>query len=337
MTHRLPPARTLLAPLTLAVSIAACGDDDDGALLSQTEETVAVANRAAGSVTFVDAATAEVEGTLAIEGAEPMYVVYVRATDRLYVGDRARDRVLVIDPDTRTVEMSIAVGDGVFHMWADGRGEQLWVNNDVDSTVSVIDLAEARVVETIALPLKPHDVFVDEAGTTAYVSVFAGDEAVPDSIFAYSTSTFARAAAAGVGNDPHVYHRDNTLYVACQSGTFHLLDGTTLAERLVLELPGAHGLFPGPDGDRFYVTDLPGAEFYPVTVDAAPRLGNPLATPFPVPHNVVVNASGTRAFVTHSGAAADQVTVYDLAGGSVALLDSLTTGANPFGLAYYQR
>ena len=334
------PLAAALAATALLYLTACDSDDESGAPTTPpTEEVVAVANRAGGSVTFFDAVDDVSLGTLEIAGAEPMYVVYVPATDRLYLGDRAQDLVHVIDPDTRAVEAAIPVGEGVFHMWADGRGERLWVNNDVDNTTSVIDLAANAVVATVEVGVKPHDVFADASGTTAYVSVRAGDEAVADSVFAYSASTFERLAARAVGEDPHLYHlpADNRVYVPNQSGQLLALDGADLAEVDRLDVPGAHGIYPSPDGRFLFVTNLPGGELYGVDARDLTLVGDPLASPIPIPHNVAVNAAGTKAYVTHSGASADQVTVYDVSGGALALSDSLTAGGNPFGLAYYRR
>ena len=56
-------------------------------------------------------------------------------------------------------------GRGVFHMWADYRGRQLWVNNDIDKTTTVIDPSTLEVLATVPTPAdlvamggKPHDV-----------------------------------------------------------------------------------------------------------------------------------------------------------------------------------
>ena len=112
----------------------------------QKEEIVVVANRFSGSISFIDAISDQVLETLSIAGSQLMYIVYAPAHDRLYVGDRSQNKVHVIDPASRTLESSIDVGNGVFHMWAGGNGDQLWVNNDIDQTTSVIDLNTNRVI-----------------------------------------------------------------------------------------------------------------------------------------------------------------------------------------------
>lgn len=303
----------------------------------QKEEIVVVANRGSGSISFIDAVSANVLTTLTIAGSEPMYAVYVPATDRIYVGDRAQNKVHVIDPATREVESSIDVGNGVFHMWAGGTGDQLWVNNDVDQTASVIDLHSSSVIETIPIGAKPHDVFVTADGSTAYVSVFF--DAGPDKVFMYSTSTFQKTGEQDVGEDPHLYHLSNKdkLYVPCQSGAVFALDGTDLSVIDEDAYPGAHGIFGTLNQNTIFVTNLPGAQIYGINTIKDEQIGDPAASN-PIPHNLVVNKKASRLFVTHSGATANTVSVFEIGPRKeLTFSTTLTVGTNPFGLAYYQR
>ncbi|MFK5973107.1 MAG: hypothetical protein QM485_07480 [Flavobacteriaceae bacterium] len=51
---------------------------------------MAVANKGDGTVSFLNAKTNELIDTIDLPGeAEPIYVVYVSRTDKVYVGDRA--------------------------------------------------------------------------------------------------------------------------------------------------------------------------------------------------------------------------------------------------------
>jgi YVTN family beta-propeller protein len=143
----------LIASLT---GLAGCKKDNTGLQEMQTEheEVVVVANKAGASITFINAKNDEVMKSLSIPGSEPMYVVFVPRYDKLYVGDRQQKKIHVINPATQLVEQSISVGNGVFHMWADAVGKALWVVNDADQTISVIDLASNTVVKTISLRSK---------------------------------------------------------------------------------------------------------------------------------------------------------------------------------------
>jgi YVTN family beta-propeller protein len=304
----------------------------------QKEEIVVVANRNSGSISFIDAISNAVVETLSISGSQPMYVVYVPANDRIYVGDRAQNKVHVIDPASRQVESSIDVGNGVFHMWADGNGDQLWVNNDVDQTTSVIDLNSNMVIQTISIGAKPHDVFVSEDGSRAYVSVFRPDAAA-DQVYMYSTSTFQKTGEQDVGRDPHLYHlsRKDKLYVPCQSGEVYALDGSDLGVLNVSDYAGAHGIFGTLNQNTLFVTNLPGAEIYSINAIKDEQIGDPVSSD-PVPHNLVVNKKASKLFVTHSGATANTVSVFDIGPQNGLTFNStLTVEQNPFGLAYYQR
>ena len=278
----------------------------------QKEEIVVVANRGDGSISFIDAISDNVLETLPIAGSQPMYVVYVQARDRIYVGDRAQNKIHVINPGTREVESSIDVGSGVFHMWADGNGDQLWVNNDIDETTSVIDLYSNSVIETISVGAKPHDVFVTEDGSRAYITVLnPGSD--PDQVFMYSTSTFQKTGEQDVGRDPHLYHlsRKDKLYVPCQSGEVYALDGSDLSVINDNDYAGAHGIFGTLNQNTIFVTNLPGAEIYSINTIKDKQIGDPVSTD-PIPHNLVVNKKASKLFVTHSGGTANTVSVFDI-------------------------
>ncbi|MEJ2595679.1 MAG: YncE family protein [bacterium] len=332
--------------ISLAVVIVSCQKRSDefgqGSFKSkqgpQKEEMVVVANRGDGSISFIDAISENVLETLSIDGSEPMYVVYVAATDRIYVGDRAQNQVHVIDPAAREVESSIDVGNGVFHMWAGGNGEQLWVNNDVDQTTSVIDLNSNSVIATIAVGAKPHDVFVTDDGSRAYITTLnEGDD--PDQVFMYSTATFQKTGEQEVGKDPHLYHlfRKDKLYVPCQSGNVFVLDGTDLGVLDDDAYPGAHGIYGTHNQNNIFVTNLPGGQIYAIDAIKDEVIGTPAATN-PIPHNLVINKKTSKLFVTHSGGTANTVSVFNI-GPQKGLTFSTTlmVGTNPFGLAYYQR
>jgi len=329
---------SLLLLLTLTIALSGCKKDEPDPD-PVYEEIVAVANRASANVSFINVADNSVASTLDIPGSEPMYAVYVPSKDKLYVGDRANDKVLVINPSTRTVESSINVGVGIFHMWADGQGNQLWVNSDIDYTTTVIDLSNNSIVSTISIGVKPHDVFVNKGGTMAYVTAFSGDPNIVDSVFAYSTSTFQRVAAAGVGKDPHVFHLNsrNKLYVPCQSGTVHVLDGSNLAPSTTIAIDGSHGIFAANDEQYVYVADIVDKRLYSIDPATSMAVGSPITTTDDKPHNLAVNEANDKLIVTHSGAAANTVSIYGLENGGITAQTSLTIGTNPFGLVYYKR
>jgi YVTN family beta-propeller protein len=314
---------------------------------------VVIANRASGTISVIDAQTDELIGTYALpmdEGdslPEPMYVVFTPVKGRVFVGDRANDRVVVFDARDFGIEATVEAGAGVFHMWADGRGKQLWVNNDVDKTTTVIDPGTLQVIASVPTPAdlvaaggKPHDVIVDPFGRFAYVTVL-GLPGPHDYVIQYSTGTFEEINRAPVGKDPHVsLMRTNTqLFVPSQnSDVVVVLDLDTLEHVADITVPGAHGAAMTRDGNVFYTTNLPGGGTDALfAIDARSNtVIDAVDTPYPVPHNIALTPSGHKLFITHSGGTADRVTIYTTSDSDPVpvLAGEVTVGLNPFGLTY---
>lgn len=342
--------RSLLALFIGILTLLVAGDAAATGIGNQTEGKIVVANRASGSISVIDTASDTLLGTFALPGenpAEPMYVVYTLAGDRVFVGDRANDQVVVFDPDDFSVETTVPAGEGVFHMWADIHGRQLWVTNDVDNTATVIDVHTLEVLATVPMPAelvaaggKPHDTIVDRAGRFAYVTMlgFPGDH---DYVVQYDTKTFSELNRAPVGKDPHLSltQRNHTLYVPGQnSDIVTVLDRETLAFVTEIEVNGAHGAGMRQDGRFFYTTNLPGGGTNGlVAIDTATNMVlGAVDTPFPVPHNIALTPDGSKLYLTHSGGSSNKVTIYTASNQAPVptLVGEVTVGFNPFGLAY---
>lgn len=328
----------VLASLLMTVSAAGAAADAGH---------VVVANRASGTISVIDVAdpsdVMHVPLPAADNQPEPMYVVSSRSGDRVFVGDRANDRVVVFDGSDWAVLGTVSTGAGVFHMWGDPQGRQLWVNNDIDFTSTVIDPQSLEVLATVAMPAdlvaagyKPHDVFVSNNGRSAYVTLVGG--VAHDWVVQFDTRTFAEKNRAAVGLDPHVTATTRALYVPAQNAnTVHVLDLRTLSPITDLAIPGAHGAGMAPSRRVLYTTNLPGGGtdgLWAIDTIANEVIGS-VDTAYPVPHNVVDTPS-RRLFVTHSGATSDKVTVYQRTAEDPrpVAIGEVTVGLNPFGLAY---
>ena len=315
---------------------------------------IAVANRNSGTISIIDAATDQVEGTYTLPGAapEPMYIVWSQTTNRVFVGDRANDAVVVYNGSDFSLVGTVPAGKGVFHMWADVKAvNQLWVNNDIDNTTTVINPVSLDVLHTVDTPAdlvalggKPHDVLVSPDGDYAYVSIIgvAGDN---DYVVQFSTSTFEETARAAVGKDPHLSatFANNALYVPCQnSNAIFVLDRSTLDFIKTIDARGAHGAGMPFSGDTFYTTDLPnGGNGGLIAVNTANNTVSVVEdTPIAVPHNIALapnlNAApnARKLYITHSGGTANMVSVYDVSGSSPTFVTTIETGLNPFGIAF---
>ncbi|MCA9970963.1 MAG: beta-propeller fold lactonase family protein [Anaerolineales bacterium] len=317
---------------------------------AQRAGLVVVANRASGSISVISARSDALLGTVPLpEGEkppEPMYVTYSRSGHHVFVGDRANDRVVVFDAGDFSVVTTIPTGAGVFHMWADPQDRQLWVNNDVDNTATVIDPVGLTVLATVPMPAdlieagyKPHDVILDPSGRLAYVTLL-GPDPDHDMLVQFSTRSFNEINRVPVGKDPHVSltRRNRLLYVPAQnSNVLTLLNRFTLEQVDELNVPGAHGAGMAPNGQVFYTTNLPGGGadgLFAIDTQTNTILGT-AETPYPVPHNVVVTRNG-KLFVTHSGDTSDKVTIYgvSMTDPIPVLIGEVTVEFNPFGIAY---
>ena len=332
----------LMGLALLTIVVPALRADDEGYMV--------IANRGSGDVSVIDVMTdTAIQVPLTgVDSPEPMYVVHSPAAGRVFVGDRANNQVVVLRSRDFSVEGTVAAGLGVFHMWASSASGQLWVNNDIDKTVTVIDTHTLEVVTTVPLPDdlvamggKPHDVILAPNAPYAYVTMlgFSGPD---DYVIQYHTRSFAERHRAMVGKDPHLSLARQTprLYVPCQnSDSVFVLDRRDLTELAVLPIPGAHGAGMSRNGKFFYTTNLPGGGFdglFTIHTKTDTLAGDPVDTPNPVPHNIALTPNGKKIYVTHSGATSDVVTVYTASRNDPEpeYLTSVTVGDNPFGLAW---
>lgn len=312
---------------------------------------IVVANRASGSISVIDVKTDTVIGTYPLpDNAEPMYAVYVPTRNRVFVGDRATSRVVVFNARNFSIEATVPTGNGVWHMWADPTERQLWVANDIDNTLTVISIKTLDVITTIPTPAdlvaaggRPHDVILDPVSRFAYITMIGLPG--PDVVVQYSAKTFQEVNRTEMGEDPHLSlaTQNHFLYVPCQNtNNVFVLDRDTLAQvGPPLSVPGAHGAGMARNGKTFYTTNFTGGGVAGLiaidtktnTVLDAIDTGTP---PIPTPHNIALTPNGKKLYVTHSGAAANQVTVYTVAKDDAVpvFLGAVTVGLNPFGLTY---
>jgi YVTN family beta-propeller protein len=328
--------------------------DVQAASHGRSHSTIVVANRGSGDISVIDARRGELLMNVPLpqdDGdnfPEPMYVVYTRPGDRVFVGDRANNRVVVFDADDFSVVGTVPTGAGVFHMWADPRGKQLWVNNDIDNTTTVINPRNLTVITTIATPAdlvamggKPHDVILGPAGKLAYISVLglSGDN---DYVVQFRTDTFEEIGRVAVGKDPHLSlnGRNRYLYVPTQgNNAVYILNRFNMNLVDVLEIPGAHGAGMGFNGRFFYTTNLPGGgtdALFTIDTKSNTVIGDPVDSPYAVPHNIALTLVPDKLYLTHSGATSDKVTFYDVSNRNPipVFAGEVTVGLNPFGISF---
>jgi YVTN family beta-propeller protein len=306
----------LIASLVLSARLQATGVSDHGKIV--------VANRGGGTLSLIDASSAafikDVPLPAGASPPEPMYVVNTPLFNRVWVGDRANDRVVLFDGRTFKPLGSLPAGDGVFHMHADALGRQLWVVNDLDNTATVIDANRKKVITTVPMPAdliaggaRPHDVVLDPLGLFAYIT-FTGTDPTQDVIVQFNTWSFREFNRVTVGNFPHVAFNWRTweVYSPCQNASaVFVLNGLTLGLNDTIDIPGAHGAITSVDSKRFVTTNISGGGTNAVfNIDTRTNeVLDAADTAFPTPHNVALTPSGRLLYVTHSGAASNKVSV----------------------------
>lgn len=320
---------------------------------------IVTANRASGNLSILNEETGTVIGTVDLPTGEdntpgePMYMSYLNTHDEIAVADRANNQVVFFDRTTYEVTGTVETGAGNFHMWATPKEDQLWVVNDIDNALTVIDPKTKTEIERIHLSesligpnAKPHDVILDSSGLYAYVTISQADNPTADLLLKLDTQTFGVVESAEIGKDAHVSlaAEHNLLYVLSQeSDRIDIFDRreTNLEKVGSLGQPGAHGVISAPDGQHLYTTNLPGGGnsglfvIDTVSNEIVGDLGG-VDMPFAVPHNVAITNDGEHLFVTHSGAEANAVSRFSLDNPTLPVWESSVNaqGLNPFGLTY---
>ena len=333
--------------LVLASTLVSC--DSEKSLGPENEPgRVIVANRGAASLTVIDAAADTVLQTLALPSGsvtpEPVYLAYTRAGNRLWVGDRGNDRLLVYDARTLTQAGTVATGKGNAHIAVSSDEKQLWISNDIDNTLTVVDPATLAVVRTITLASdlntsggKVHDIAIDVPRAAAYVSVrnVAGD----DWVVSYNIQSFAETGRQRVGENPHVAidGKGGVLQVMAENGFVRSFDAT-LAKQREAAVTGAHGATLSADGKILYVANFLSTDGVSALValrtSDLTQVGSSISTTVAKPHHLLVSPGG-RIYVTHSAANLDKVTVYSIdAAGAPAFVKAVTVGINPQGIVW---
>jgi DNA-binding beta-propeller fold protein YncE len=311
---------------------------------------IVVANRNSASISVIDITNDSVN-TIAMPAgtntAQPMYVGYSATYQRVFVGDRANNRIVVFSAVDFSVEDTVPAGAGVFHMWPSDARDQLWVNNDIDNTITVIDTVTLAVLATAPVPAdlvalggKPHDVILDPTAPFAYVSVI-GVAGPQDYVVKYSADTFLEVGRQAVGKDPHlsIARQNKLLYVPCQnSNAVFVLDRDNLEIKQEIPVSSAHGAGMARNGKLFYTTNIAGGGVDGLVVidTESNTVIDALDTPFGVPHNIALSPNGKKVYITHSGATASEVSVFARKNRNqpLSLVTTVVTSLNPFGLAY---
>ena len=106
-----------------------------------------------GSILVYDATTYALKNTIAV-GKEPAEVTFSADGKVAFVANGADNTVSAIDPATKIVMATIAVDKNPVGAWP-GADNRMYADNEDGQTVSIIDVKNLKVVETVNLGFMP--------------------------------------------------------------------------------------------------------------------------------------------------------------------------------------
>ena len=106
-----------------------------------------------GTVLVYDATTYALKNTIKV-GKEPAEVTFSADGSTVFVANGADGSVTAINPNSKLVLATIAVGKNPVGAWV-GADNRMYVDNEDGQTVSIIDVKTRQVVETVALGFMP--------------------------------------------------------------------------------------------------------------------------------------------------------------------------------------
>lgn len=206
-------------------------------------------------------------------------------------------------------------------------GPYLYVPNENDNTVSVIDISNDAIVATIPVGGTYADTAaISPNGEFVYVASESGQIAV---IAAASNSVVATIPISGSPWTVAVSPDGTLVYAPTRAGTVAVIDAATNSVVTNINVGGAlYGVAFSPDGTHAYVTNEAGG-----TVSIIDTSTNSVAATIAVgnsPTMVAISPDGTHAYVNNYGSST--VSVVDTA--KHAVVDTINVGENPYGIVF---
>ncbi|MCB0807269.1 MAG: hypothetical protein KDC05_15835 [Bacteroidales bacterium] len=337
--------KIILAFAVLATVLSSCKKDEDNNSqpMSTQSEYFLVANRGSSTVTVFDASTLnkEMDITLPGTGADPTYLAYSKERAMFYVGDFANQKLYAYGASDFMLKHSIDIQEGAFHMWLSDASDQLWVNNIVSKTTSVVSLSSNSVIETIGLPTQDinlttdavqHDVVLSANGDYAFITILDGTDV--SYVVQYATADFSYMRHATIGGDAHLLIVDDKLFATSQEGNaITVFKQSDLSEVSTISINAPHGVAYA--GSYFYTAQTPAKGLGVISLSDYSVVSTQEAL-YDAPHNLAVNEAGSRLFLSHSGGTATKVVLYEISGASLTKKAEMDSGTNPFGVLYFK-
>jgi YVTN family beta-propeller protein len=226
-----------------------------GMAISPDGRWVYVSSDGSSIVSVIDTSTDRVTKTIEV-GKSPHGVTLVPSKDLLLVAVNGEDKIAFVDTTKQAVTASVSVGKP-HTIGASPDGKIAYVSSQVPGQfgVAVIDLAERKVVRTIAIDKTPRDLEYSPDGRAVYFTK-AGANVIE--VLDPASNTIVAEIPTGVS--PHyVNHPRNTMYgMAIVQGPAELFlfdPMTNKAVRSIKVGDQPHWLALSSDGKTAYVTN----------------------------------------------------------------------------------
>ncbi len=342
LRHRRRRRGAVTATVVVAV-VALAGCSDGGgpspdpastAVPSGPTETVPgsvwVADEGGDSLTVLDAATDEVVTT--VTGVDSPHNVQVARDGATVYTVSADDRVIAIDPATYTVRAAAPTGAAPAHVIEAPNGK-VYVTDAGDGTVSVFETSGLRPAGRIELGGMPHGLRPASGGS---VIVVADTAAGVVHLIDPATDQVTGAIPVGTGPAQVAVTGDGRFAYAGTTEPAAVVKVDLVARRVVGTAPVPAApvqLYLSPD-EKTVVSADQGTRQQPgntlSVIDTAEMTVRGAIGTGVGPHGVVIDPSGTRAWVTNTYD--DTVSVVDLPGLSV--VATVPVGERPNGVSF---
>ncbi len=204
--------------------------------------------------------------TMAGTSPNPSGIAYNADETKVYIPDADGNNDVVHVYNTTTnaeIGSGIAVGDvAASPAWRPGTNE-IWVPNQGDSTISVINTVTDTVVDTYALGGPAGCVFFNDDGSKAYAGQCGTGNTIYEIDGATGTTTDTLVASGTIGYLPAINHAGTRLYfpiVGLGDNSVDVFDtsGGTLLQTIAVG-PSPIGVIISDDDSKLYVTNANGA------------------------------------------------------------------------------
>lgn len=228
-----------------------------------------------------------------------------------------RGRLLIFDTGTMDVRsaIDIEVGREPAHVIVDKESKLAYVTNGEDSTVSVVDMGQKKVVAEIPIGVKPHGLRMSPDGREIYVATTSDN-----SVSVIDVVQAKEVARISVGKAPAqvAFTPDGKrAYVTSTVDNTVAIIDTTQRKSIVTVAVGRKPIqvYATPDGRFVYAANEGSAENPDNTATVIDVATNKVVTTVVTgkgAHGVVISNDGTRAFIANS------------ADGTVSVIDTTT-------------